>query len=347
MSSLLIMVVVAAMLRFGLQFDAQQQADTKAFREALKLAVDPDTTGGATYTVVEDHYAVDPTNPFAVGSALPVIGTGNVTRDNHLDETAEFSKPKELPRMQIVFQGQPFDCPSPGQGCTLAGFKTYDDIDEDQLDRIEFILGAVNVCSKEKCGSEENFPKTIITIDPGYAEILNKESLEQQGKLWRDDMVCELKCKQGKSPDDKDTNCSKDTGLCSAKLPDMPWYAEGTEDPTTHYKGGSHTWTFPNLDAVFPQDKAIGIQPGYIKQVLSLSPNVFKLTKTSTGGGSPQLTTTDTIDWTEKTTRDFTYIGQDVTGTDTGPHTVLRTTDSVESVSKDQHDAWTWQTPAE
>ncbi len=347
MTSILLMVVMAAMLRFGLNFDAQQQADMKAFREALKIAVNPNTTGGATYTLVEDHYAADPTNPFAIGSALPVVATGNVTRDNHLDETAEFTKPNELPRMQIVFQGKPFDCPSPGQGCTLAGFKTYDDITEDQLNRIEFVLGGVNVCSKADCGSEDDFPKKIIAIDSGYGELIDKQTLEGQAKLWRDDIYCELKCTQGKSPDDKDTNCSKDDGLCSETLPDVPWYAEGTEDPTTHFKGGSHTWTFPNLDALFPQNKALAIQPGYTKQVLSLSPNVFKLTKTQTGGGSPQLTTTDSMDWTEKTTRDFTYIGQDVTGTDSDPHTVLRTTESVESVSKDQHDAWTWTTPSE
>lgn len=73
----LLLLLLGALLNYGLNADYSQQVFMKTFREALRRA----NGGSASVIVVRDRYIPNPANPFAIGSPLPVSASASVTKD--------------------------------------------------------------------------------------------------------------------------------------------------------------------------------------------------------------------------------------------------------------------------
>jgi hypothetical protein len=87
-------LILAALLSYGLRYHFQQQAQQTAFRRAIRLASDPDRKGDS-YMMMSNKHIPNPQDLFGVGSLTPSMASASVTIDNRLD--AEPSDIDSLP----------------------------------------------------------------------------------------------------------------------------------------------------------------------------------------------------------------------------------------------------------
>jgi len=302
--SLLIMLV-GALINYGLNYDYQQQAAMESFRKALGMASaplpsDPTTpAGSATTILIKDRHIPNPAHPFATGSLNPITGSASVTRNFALQENADAWDWSALPYIALQFDGAVNGCPgsqlspagsAPPCKYLTSGFRLTPGVSKNSLDRYREVYGGGNVCAKARCGGsgckvdkrgreECDDVLTLLIVDPCDGEIINYEGCIRQARLINNPGFCIQECERGKPPD-SDKNCLK---VCTASI-QTPWYANGC------VAAGS----CPPLDNLFTQNniKSMGVQPGYVKE------DARNLTLQATQGTS---TTSGT--WTEKTTR--------------------------------------------
>lgn len=96
----LLILLLGALVNYGLNADSTQQSMMASFRKALSLAPGP---GRASVTVVRDKHFPNPAHPFAMGSVFPVSASSSVTRDFAMHETAD--NESELPKLTLDING--------------------------------------------------------------------------------------------------------------------------------------------------------------------------------------------------------------------------------------------------
>lgn len=74
----LLLLLLGALLNYGLNAEYNQQVMMESFRKALGIAAGQGTGAAA---VIRDNPLPNPSNPFAVGSVLPVAASANVTKN--------------------------------------------------------------------------------------------------------------------------------------------------------------------------------------------------------------------------------------------------------------------------
>jgi hypothetical protein len=73
------LMIVGAMLTYGLRYNFMQQANQLAYRRAMKIASD-EGRGSGSYMLITDKHIPDPVDPFGVGSVSPIISSAIITR---------------------------------------------------------------------------------------------------------------------------------------------------------------------------------------------------------------------------------------------------------------------------
>ena len=301
----LLILILGALLNYGLNADYSQRAKMESFRRAISLAANPDVTGGGSITLVQDRYIPNPANPFAIGADLPVSESDSVTRDFRLDATADTEA--ELPRVNITVNGEPFDCPSAGSGCTTAGFRT--ESSSGSLDRYHEVYGSSNVQSSGD---------TVTVIDSCEGEVISFESCVRQARMIVDAQACTTECKRGKfeGGDDCASTCAQPITI--------PWYAQGAQQVNGR-------WVFPVLEQLFTGVKAMGLQRGSSRHT-TLS-NTLDKHESASG-----VSTTSSINWHADVAR--TVVHKPLGDTSGNP-----LTQSVTTTPKDEQKSTTWTTP--
>lgn len=79
----LLLLLLGALLNYGLNAEYNQQVMMESFRKALGIAAGQ---GTGAVSVVRDNPLPNPSNPFAVGSVLPVAASANVTSNFRMAE---------------------------------------------------------------------------------------------------------------------------------------------------------------------------------------------------------------------------------------------------------------------
>ena len=113
----IMLVVLAGVVRMGLQYFYQQQATQEAFRQALYYANDvngkevnklPDGSkirnnilGSGQVTVIHERYIPDPSRPFAVGGRVPFVGGASIQWGNR-SSLSQPTTQEELPRVAFL-----------------------------------------------------------------------------------------------------------------------------------------------------------------------------------------------------------------------------------------------------
>jgi hypothetical protein len=89
------LMIIGAMITYGLNYNYNQEAQMRAFRTAMKIASskeDGDSTtvsrGSGTYTSLQERHIPDPMDPYGAGSVSPVMSSASVTRDSAMYATA-------------------------------------------------------------------------------------------------------------------------------------------------------------------------------------------------------------------------------------------------------------------
>ncbi len=93
----IMLIVVAALVRNGLQNLYTQQTMQEGFRRSLLHAHERLASGQGSAQVVQDRYIPDPSRPFALGTAQTFLGTGGVTWSTELFMEHTRIRPSRLP----------------------------------------------------------------------------------------------------------------------------------------------------------------------------------------------------------------------------------------------------------
>jgi hypothetical protein len=93
-----IIMLIGAMLRYGLDADYNQRVTMDAFRGALRSA-ETNAAGTVSVSIVRDHYIPDPTHPYALGNPVTVSASAaGVVKDRFMDATPDAGNLDDLPR---------------------------------------------------------------------------------------------------------------------------------------------------------------------------------------------------------------------------------------------------------
>ena len=303
------LLVLGALVNYGVNADATQQAMMDSFRKALLSAWEapqPGKPAGVSYVQLSDRHIPNPSHPFTIGSVVPVTGqAGVVIRNPLMQETADVEE--ELPRTRVTVQGVELDCPSAGTGCTTAGFRS-EGIHSGNKQKYEEIYGKDNV--DEAAGR---------VIDSCDGEIIDYEGCARQARQIVNPAFCQQECERGRSPA-SDVDCA---AICSQSI-GTPWYAQGA-----FQTGG--VWVFPVLNNLFAGIRSMAIQPGYVKHTTTST----NRTKSESSSGS---STASSVAWRDDTARTFVFRAlRDTTGTPTKQ--------PVNRTPKNQNTTTTWTTP--
>ena len=93
-------VVLGALVSYGLHYDYQQSALMEAFRRALGLTSSAPT---GSVILIRDRHIANPSDAFMVGAAIPITGSASITRDSKLHYTPNTTG--ELPAVTIDING--------------------------------------------------------------------------------------------------------------------------------------------------------------------------------------------------------------------------------------------------
>ena len=354
------LLVLGALVNYGLNADFTQQAAMRSFRQALMSASEAPLGGkpsSVSYVHIGERHVPSPSSPFGIGSILPIPAEGrSVTRNPHTQEVVTGPGTiEELPRMAVEIKGStcpgsalsPAGSPPPCFYAT-SGFRVENNVPQtgDTLDRYHEIYGRSNVCAKTACGGvcvtmvkkACVVASTLRMIDRCEGEIINYGDCIRQSRMIVDPQVCAAQCEKAKLPGSS-TNCQ---AVCNAPM-NVPWYAQdGTEAPGTH-ANGTHLWTFPHLDTLFAGIKALGPQPGYDKAT-TMNTNLAREEQKLT------TQTTSHVIWRDDTTRRVIHAVKplDYVQNPGTPLIVTPTTepdDSVKTTPKNEDSTTTWETP--
>lgn len=331
----LILMLLGVMIRYGLNYDFQQQATMEAFRRSLANAPQSGSQGtpiAMTHMLIQDRWMPDPANPFSKGTTVPIAGQAGVTRSNQLQVVPE--TPEELPRIAIqVKDGRcpggariPSDVRDGQTTCyyTTADFRQEFPVPQGSLDRYKFVFGAGSVCDEPKCGGsrqaclrseegqnrETGEPENVCVeyamflkiLDPCMGEIINRDDCIRQVRQMTDSAACQAACEKSSR-----TDCA---AICSQPMsPNLPWYAAPGA-----------------LDAVFAERPSLGVQPG---TKIVVQNNTLRKQETPS-----VIQTTATVDTTETINRPIAWIASGTGGTAaTGTMTAERRDESTTSWS--------------
>lgn len=182
--SILIMLL-GVLINYGLKYNSQQQVMQQAFRKVLGLAAD---RGSASYTLFKEQNIPDPSNPFAVGSVIPVTSSASVTRDYSMDMVP--TEAEELSSLVI-------EMPDSQVRSYKTGAFRDENVLEGDLDKYTDIYGSEGIAwwkiGDGECGCEQECiinpqtgaeictcpcpTKNIRIIDDCAGEIMNYEKM--------------------------------------------------------------------------------------------------------------------------------------------------------------------------
>ena len=308
------LLILAALLSYGLRYNFQQRAQMLAFRRALKIASDEDRGSGA-YTLVEDRHIPDPMGLFGVGSTTPITASASVTRDYMMHAQPIDVESLEGGVMDIQTRRDDNGTQWMRRIYKSAGFRIEHNVPEETLDKYSLIYGS----TKNLGGGN------LRIIDRCSGEIIAYETCYMQARMLVDASFCTDKCNEKKIPG-SEMNCS---ATCN-KLTNAPnqssngyssanggaWYAANYSYTNCTLPNGNpdRCYTFPILDQLFvfagpggKDESVMGVQPvGAMNAVRDES-----IHKTETLN---DITTTESAVWTDTLNR--TLVHQDNLGSD-------------------------------
>ena len=259
----MLLLTLGLLVSYGLSADFTQQGMMQTFREAMVTSAhsqDGGTPISTSHLSLTQRQIPDPSDPFAIGGLQPIAAQAESPSRAWLGPAPESLN--ELPRLQITVQGLPVNCPATGSGCLAAGFRTENDVSgyvlrdgkwvNDQngvgaIDKYQEVYGNVTEVGPGACPSCRN----VRIIDSCEGEILSYATCYQRAALLVDPSVCQLQCERGKVPGDTTTNCP---ASCAIAIP-LPWYAQNAS------RNSQGAWVFPELDQLFANVTALGVQP--------------------------------------------------------------------------------------
>ena len=310
------MMIMAAMLSYGLRYNYIQSAQQLAYRRAMKIASDPDR-GSSSYTLMMDKHIPDPADPFAIGTTMPIMASASVTRSYQLDAepvpnddkdnlpstvvdiqtNQKNGKTDDLQRFVYTNAGYRHEKPSP------SGLAYYN---KNQVDKYRLIYGEVTLPFGTGFDEDSAGPPYEVRItDSCSGNVTDFNACYDQAVRLVDNDVCLNYCNDVNS--DTTVSCAaicSDTVLLNPPNQKVksynnamggPWYAEG------YYKQDG-LWKFPVLEKLFNSlgSKSMGFQP---------DSNLVQVRDTSIHRTEDpaSVVTQERVGWSDTNRRSFVY----------------------------------------
>lgn len=301
----LLLLLMGAILSYGLSYDLQQQADQQAFRTALFYQgsdpSNPYTASSISYQITKMRHIPDPADAYGFGSTAHATGSASVTWDFGMDLTpmTEDSLPVSVMDIQTgLTDGR---ATWEHGAYHLAGFRDISNVPAGSIDRYEEIYGFVSYRqSSGGWGSEggavmagSNYA-AIRVIDRCVSNILDHDSCYVQARMIVDSSFCTYQCNENKATGST-INCSS---VCSAAI-EVPWYAQGYSSTGTDPNGYT-LYSFPVLNQIFQVYENMGFQTN--PTINSVRNSTFNIAETPAN-----IRTNESASWTETTDIPFVY----------------------------------------
>ena len=285
------LMILSAILTYGLRFDYQQRAQMLSFRRALKIASDP-SRGSGSYMMMADKPMPDPSSTFSVGATTPVNAGASVSaRTNKMDASAADAAglPTTVMDMQTS-QANGVVAPPTRIVYKNAGFRIEYNVpadaqngklkDSKEMGKYKFIFSHVTALSTggdwvatdddsvaKTCTATINvvfFPVcTAYTInqirieDSCAGEMVDKSGCESQAMLLVDTQACVQQCRKSTSMDTNNTDGCDCACMCDKKT-NPPNQDTNVYDPAkggawyaANYTKSGASYTFPVLEQMF------------------------------------------------------------------------------------------------
>jgi hypothetical protein len=107
----LFLMVLGAMVSYGLNYSYNLQAQHEAYRRALKIASDPNR-GSASYMMMVDKQVPELANPFGIGSTVPFMASSSVARSTTTDAVFDREAPSRGDLPATIMDMQTYDTSS-------------------------------------------------------------------------------------------------------------------------------------------------------------------------------------------------------------------------------------------
>jgi hypothetical protein len=98
----ILLLVLGFLLRYGLQYNYQQQVKMEAFRRSMKMAADSDASQSQQVMVVKDAQIPNPQDIFGHGERTTIRGSSDIFWSNNTSGV-DYSDATTLPSMTYVF----------------------------------------------------------------------------------------------------------------------------------------------------------------------------------------------------------------------------------------------------
>lgn len=171
--------ILGLVVSYGLRYNYQQKAMMQAFRKAYVA-----TPEGGNYTLVVDKHIPNPSDPWGVGSVMPVSGSASVGYTYQMQvvaacdtEDVSVCSRADLPMSTMEIKG------SNGsfvRSFTTSGFRDVPGATPGQISKYEEIYGASNVCSDPGQGCGARSGACIPNVDVNGDPIINPQTGEQE-----------------------------------------------------------------------------------------------------------------------------------------------------------------------
>lgn len=283
------LMILGAMISYGLKYNLSQQAQMQAFRRALDMNANPlNNERSVSYMVIKDRHIPDPLEAFGIGTTAPVTAAASVTRNVRLDAQPEDWESLPTAVMDIETSRVNGVSSAPTRFITKsAGFRIEYNVPDDAnlMKKYALIYGSVLARSTDgswvttdnanvdKTGNNcTTDPDTLVEtcesytiaqiriLDACVGDMIDYGSCYTQAVKLVDDSRCATYCAMTHTPSsDYDCNaiCGQltnppnrdDTSYDSAR--GGAWYAA---DWTSTTSNGQTTYRFPVLEQMFSFD---------------------------------------------------------------------------------------------
>jgi len=350
--SSIFLMILGAIISYGLKFDYQQQAQMQAYRRALKIASDQNRASGS-YAIMADKHIPDPTDTFAVGSPTSISASASVTRTNQLDAQATDAAGLPTTVMQIQTSQKNGDVTqAPPIVMMSAGFRIENNVPSTALDKYNFIFPntvALSTSGAWVLTSDKDVAKTCShyttpptppggippapvcdtwTInqlrieDSCIGQIIDHDSCAAQAMLLVDVNACITQCQRSTDIDsDPSTTCNC-TCICNEKTnppnqdPAQTYYnsANGGAWYAANYVKTGADYTFPALENLFA---FAGSGPKAMgPQTANSVAQIERASSVHKIETSSQILTEESASWSDRTPKQF--VANDNLNTNTG-----------------------------
>lgn len=226
----LALLVLGALVSYGMNVDQQQQTQMEAIRHAMRsssvMGVD-DQPISTSHLVINERMIPDPSDAFAMGSLKEVsFSATNPVRTSFLGQAPEKWNVAEAPHLVIHLNGEIIDCPSAfssrgggrNTGCTQAGFRPVDNVRgfiwkdgklyngewAGPIDKYNLIYGTGNVrpvakrppvkCAKWQAGECKDWSTRIVVMDDLDGDVLSPDIAITRCRQIIERPVCTREC---------------------------------------------------------------------------------------------------------------------------------------------------------